>query len=87
MANPTTNSFLASLPSEGEAILVVTGNTDKTYYPERLVSDTTGQMETVEYSANNDMQDKFANYSRLKITLSNATEAKGATIYITTEDY
>ena len=78
----------SNLPTQtGEGILIVTGNTNKTYYPKRLVTDKTGQMNTTEYSTNNDIHDDFNIHSRIKLKISNATASKGVTAYIYVEEF
>jgi len=85
MAND--QDFLGNLPTQtGEALLVVKGNTDKTYYPKRLLTDNTGLMETDQYSDANDVHGDYITFGRLKASISNATEGKGVTIYVVIEE-
>ena len=79
--------FIGRLPtSEGELIIGVPGNTDITFYPQRLVTDKTGAMETAEYSDTNDIHEEFNVFSRLILKISSATAGKGVKVYVTFEE-
>ena len=72
-------------PEEG--ILIITGNTDTAYYPKRLMTDITGEFNTAEYSAGNDIQGDYVVSAPVRISITNATAGKGVTAYLVVEEW